>query len=129
MRNIAKNLSALDKDILSNLRYANAQSAVPIFREEHGCPIFNFRDFGRTPLEWICENQEYSANAVNRSLSNLLEAIYAEPTMRVSWHENSIFVFDNFKFLHAKPESLSKSANLVRHLDRVRIGNHSRLSL
>lgn len=124
MADVANFLSSEEREILSHLYYDGIDGAVPIFRKESGMPIFSFRDFGVSSLKWkYGGHDDVTDNLVNQALEKLLVSIYETPALRVAWEPNSVFVFDNFRYFHAKPKNLSSKKRFARHLDRVRIGD------
>lgn len=122
MEQIAGNISQEDKEILKHLKYRNFPEAPPFYRKENGNSVFSFRDFGDVPLEWIYKGNEFSAERINEAVENLMHTIYQTMPYEIKWTSSSIFVFDNTRFFHAKPENLQNGDSLDRHLDRIRIG-------
>lgn len=123
MKDIADTLDKEDQKILHQTYYDQSQDdAAPILRMINGIPIFSFRDFGSDSLNWRYAGEEKISTArVNQAIENLLTAIYQARRSQVKWEPQSLFIFDNFRFFHAKPENIGNPHELVRHLDRVRI--------
>ena len=109
MDEVLRSLSGQDITILEHTYYPNLVGRMPILRcdETYG-RVFSFRDFGGSNLEWVNDFPEIDDHAVNKALENLLNAIYSSRPLAVNWEPNTLFVFDNFKFFHGKPESFDR---------------------
>lgn len=123
MKLIEKQLSSKTKHILQHTFYEDDSELPPLLRyEENKRPIFSFRDFFPAPLRWKCSVSGVSDTDVNNALSELTDTIYRTRCIATSWKKNDFLMFDNQQFFHAKPQSLSQSQELYRHIKRIRLG-------
>lgn len=122
MSGIEAALSETTKDILRQTFYdEEGEELPPIMRLEGGRSIFSYRDFFPHPLQWKCADTSRSVEEVNNALCELLTAVYTVPCIATHWSPGDIMILDNKKFFHAKPVSRSASAELRRHLLRIRV--------
>lgn len=123
MTEISEMLTSRQKAILMYTSYQGLEQQVPILREEEYGPVFSFRDFGSSELLWSYTGEmNIEDDEINEAVEALLTSIYSTRLLQVEWKPSTLFIFDNFRFFHAKPESLTTDPNLDRHLDRIRIG-------
>lgn len=122
MKEVFANLSDDVKEILANTRY-NDTSGIPSFLRLHQSnPIFSFRDFQQTDMDWHYSGS-YSEAKVNQAILELLINMYNPKfTQKISWKTGLLCIIDNRHFFHGKTSGRGQPLNSGnRHLKRLRI--------
>jgi alpha-ketoglutarate-dependent taurine dioxygenase len=119
MTSVAGALSADDLALLARVRYRHGHSPYPIVREEHGRPVFGFRDFLDQPLDWVC-TADADEERVNAALRRLLIAMYSSAATGLRWKRGLVAVIDNRAHFHGRTAG-STSVRRPRHLRRLRL--------
>ncbi|MEO3871123.1 TauD/TfdA family dioxygenase [Nonomuraea sp. B12E4] len=122
MTAIAEALAPESPAVLARTRYRSSTEGPRILRTVDGRRVFSFRDFLSQPLHWAHLGDADEA-AVNRSILDLLAAMYGSTAAGVHWSRGMIVVIDNARYFHGRTASPAEAAatDSPRHLKRLRI--------
>ncbi|WP_338597088.1 TauD/TfdA family dioxygenase [Saccharopolyspora sp. SCSIO 74807] len=120
MREVADRLSPRQREVLSATSYRGKDHAV--LRFEGDRPIFSFRDFLGSTMEWTC-TADTEPPEVDEAIRALLAAMYDESTgiRGVRWSRGLLLVIDNARVFHGRTAGSDGGSVRTRHLKRLRI--------
>ncbi|MEU6173848.1 TauD/TfdA family dioxygenase [Streptantibioticus parmotrematis] len=115
-------LTPAHRDILRATRYRTGQAVPTVLREVDGRPVFSFRDFGSSALEWESDAAGVTESDVDDAFRALLAAMYApERAGAVHWARGTLAAIDNTYFFHGRTSGATQQPGSRRHLKRLRI--------
>ncbi|SDH70979.1 TauD/TfdA family dioxygenase [Nonomuraea jiangxiensis] len=123
MTAIERALTPESLSVLARTRYRHSTDGPRILRTVEGRRVFSFRDFLSQPLHWAHPGDDADETVVNRSILDLLAAMYGSTAAGVHWSRGMIVIIDNARYFHGRTASPSRAAvtDSPRHLKRLRI--------
>ncbi|MFE6311724.1 TauD/TfdA family dioxygenase [Streptomyces rochei] len=113
------------RDLLTRVRYDLPGDGPTVLRRVDERPVFSFRDFLDTPLNWTLDaaNSDVPTgrNAVDHALTELYTAMYSQRAHGFRWRAGLLVVIDNTWHFHGRAAGPAPLPGQERHLRRMRI--------